>query len=313
VLLCLSVTFFLLLALLMLHMLTIRSCWFAVLKKTKVEAHGDFILGLVSPKEYKDTVAELKGSRTNRVFEFFKIKAPERVGFAKHREAAERKAAALAAAEADADETATSPRAAPERASKRGAPAAATATAEGRARKKRGGRPADSPPSPKRTRVVDVETGLVEDVIAVVPLRSAAPSAEAGEEAGGPLLVPLSPKEKDNDDDSDVRIVSSVGDTPRGHNPTAFGPEAPQDEGKSSSTSTSSSSSSSEGTEQSASPLATVAKKDDFVAVAEEDEEEEPDSSSYRVTPEEPRAAAVLLQVPAEAKLISGKRFASWA
>jgi hypothetical protein len=71
-----------------------------VLKKRKVEAHGDFILGPVSPKEYKDTVAELKGSRTNQVFEFFK---PECVGFAKHREAAERKAAALAAAEADAD------------------------------------------------------------------------------------------------------------------------------------------------------------------------------------------------------------------
>jgi hypothetical protein len=38
-----------------------------------VEAHGDFILGPVSPKEYKDTVAELNESRTNRVFEFFKI------------------------------------------------------------------------------------------------------------------------------------------------------------------------------------------------------------------------------------------------
>jgi hypothetical protein len=279
-----------------------------VLKKRKVEAHGDFILGPVSPKEYKDTIAELNGSRTNRVFEFFKVNAPERFGFAKHREAAERKAAALAAAEADAGETATSPRAAPKRAGKRGAPTAATATTEGRARKKRGGRPADSPPSPKKTRVVDVETGLVENVIAAVPLRSAAPSAGAGDEAGGPLLVPLSPKEKDSNDDSDVRIVSSVGDAPRGHSHTAFGPDAPQDEGKSSSTSTSSSSSSSEGTEQSASPSATVAENDDFVAVAEEDEEEEPDSSSYRVTLEEPRAAAVRLQVPVEAKLIGGKR-----
>jgi hypothetical protein len=64
---------------------------FAVLKKRKVEAHRDFILGPVSPKEYKDTVAELNGSRTNRVFEFFKIIPPERVGFAKHREAAERR------------------------------------------------------------------------------------------------------------------------------------------------------------------------------------------------------------------------------
>jgi hypothetical protein len=151
-----------------------------VLKKSKVEAHGDFILCPVSLKEYKDTIAELNGSRTNRVFKFFKINPPERVGFAKHCEAAERKAAALAAAEADADETATSPRAALKKTSKRGAPAAATATAEGRARKKRGGRPTDSPPSPKRTRVVDVETGLVEDVIAAVPLRSAAPSAGAG-------------------------------------------------------------------------------------------------------------------------------------
>jgi hypothetical protein len=145
-------------------------------------------------------------------------------------------------------------------------------------------------------------------VIAVVPLHSATPSAGAGREAGGPLLVPLSPKEKDSDDDSDIRIMSFVGDAPRGPSPVAFGPEARQDEGKSSSTSTSSSSSSSDGTEQSASPSATATKKDDFVAAAEEDEEEEPDSSSYRVTPEEPRAAAVRLQVPAEAKLIGGKK-----
>jgi hypothetical protein len=177
-----------------------------------VEAHGDFILGPVSPKEYKDTVAELNGSRTNRVFEFFKITPPERVGFAKHRDAAEKKAAAVAAAEADAEETATSPRAAPQKTGRRSAPAAATAAAEGKARKKRGGRPADSPPSPKRTRVVDVETGLVEDVIAAVPLRAAAPSdvpsAMAGTGAAGPLLVPLSPQEKDSDDDNDVRIVT---------------------------------------------------------------------------------------------------------
>jgi hypothetical protein len=279
-----------------------------VLKKRKVEAHGDFILGLVSPKEYKETAAELNGSRTNRVFEFFKVNAPERIGFAKHHEAAERKAAALAAAEADTGETTTSPRAAPKRAGKRNAPAVATATAEGRARKKRGGRPAKSPPSPKRTRIIDIKTGVVEDVIAAVPLCSAPPSAEAGEEAGGPLLVPLSSKEKDSDNDIDVRIMSSVGDAPRGHNPTAFGPDAPQDEGKSSSTSTRSSSSLSESTEQSASPSATVAEKYDFVAAAEEDEEEELDSSSYRVTPEEPRAAVVRLQVPVEAKLIGGKQ-----
>jgi hypothetical protein len=111
-----------------------------VLKKRKVEAHGDFILGPVSPKEYKDTVAELNGSQTNRVFEFFKISPPERVGYAKHCEAAEKKVVALAAAEADAEETATSPRAAPKKTGRRGAPAAATATVEGEARKKRGGR-----------------------------------------------------------------------------------------------------------------------------------------------------------------------------
>jgi hypothetical protein len=65
-----------------------------VLKKRNMEDHGDFILGPMSPKEYKDIVAELNGSLMNRVFEFFKVTAPERIGFAKHREAAERKAAA---------------------------------------------------------------------------------------------------------------------------------------------------------------------------------------------------------------------------
>jgi hypothetical protein len=204
-----------------------------VLRRRKVEAHGDFILGPVSPKEYKDTVAELNGSRTNRVFEFFKITPPERVGFAKHREAAEKKAAAVAAAEADAEETATSLRATPQKTGRRSAPATATAAAEGKARKKRGGQPADSPSSPKRTRVVDVKTGLVEDVIAAVPLRAAAPldvpsgvpSARAGQGAAGPLLVPLSPSEKDSDDDSDVRIVSSVGDAPRKPSPAPSAPK----------------------------------------------------------------------------------------
>jgi hypothetical protein len=51
-----------------------------------------------------------------------------------------------------------------------------------------------------------------------------------------------------------------------------------------------------------------VVEKDGFAAAAEEDGEEEPDSSSYRETPEEPRATAVRLQVPAEAKLIGGKQ-----
>jgi hypothetical protein len=59
--------------------LTTHTFRLAVLKR-KVEDHSDFILGPVSPKEYKETVAELNGSRTNRVFEFFKIVAPERVG-----------------------------------------------------------------------------------------------------------------------------------------------------------------------------------------------------------------------------------------
>jgi hypothetical protein len=99
----------------------------------------------------QEAVAKLNGSRTNRVFEFFKIVVLERVGFAKHRKAAERKAAALAAADAEAGETATSLRTASTRKTgTRNAPAAAaTAAAEGKARKKRGGRPADSPRRPK--------------------------------------------------------------------------------------------------------------------------------------------------------------------
>jgi hypothetical protein len=138
---------------------------------------------------------------------------------------------------------------------------------------------------------VDVETGVIGTVITVVPLHSAAPSGGAGKETCEPLLVPLSPKEKDRDEDSDVRIVSSVGEAFRGRSPTALGHKAPRDEGKSSSTSTNSSSSSSENTEQSASPSATGAKEDDLITTAEEDEkEEEPESSNYRVTPEERQA-----------------------
>jgi hypothetical protein len=74
---------------------------------------------------------------------------------------------------------------------------------------------------------VDVKTGVVEDVIAAMPLRSAAPSVGADEETGGPLLMPLSPKEKDSDDDSDVRIVSSVGEACLDRSPATFGVEAP--------------------------------------------------------------------------------------
>jgi hypothetical protein len=285
------------------------------LKNRKVEDHDDFILGPMSPKEYKDTVAELNGSRTNRMFEFFKFTAPERLGFAKHREAAERKAAALAAAEADAGETATSPHAGgvpSKKTSKKTAlAAAATATTEGKARKKRGARPTSSPPLAKRTRVVDVETGTVGTVIAVVPLRSAAPSGGGGEKAGGPLLVPLSPKEKDSDEESDVRIVSSVGEVPCGRSPPPLGDEAPCDEGKTSLASTNSSSSSSENTGQSASPLAMGGEKYCFVTEAEEEEageEEDPESSNYRVTPEGSQAAATCLQIPTETKLIGGKQ-----
>jgi hypothetical protein len=46
--------------------------------------HGDFILGPVSPKEYKNTVAVLNGSHTNRMFEFFKVIMPERLGSTMH-------------------------------------------------------------------------------------------------------------------------------------------------------------------------------------------------------------------------------------
>jgi hypothetical protein len=78
----------------------------------------------------------------------------------------------------DAGETATSPRtggALPKKTRKKNALATATTVAaEGKARKKRGARPTSSPPLTKRTRVVDVETGVVGIVIAAVPLRSAA-------------------------------------------------------------------------------------------------------------------------------------------
>jgi hypothetical protein len=122
--------------------------------------------------------------------------------------------------------------------------------------------------------------------------------------------MPLSPKEKDNDDESDVRIVSSVGDAPRGRSPPPLGDEAPCDEGKTSSASTSSSNSS-ENTGQSASSLATGGEKGCFVAEAEEEKAEEdkdPESSNYRITPEDPQAVATRLQILAETKLIGGKQ-----
>jgi hypothetical protein len=149
--------------------------------------------------------------------------------------------------------------------------------AEGKARKKRGAHLTSSPPLAKRTRIVDVETDTVGTVIAVVPLCSAAPSRGGGEKAGGPLLVPLSPKEKDSDEESDVRIMSSVGEAPHCRSPPPLGDEAPCDEGKTSSASTSSSSSSTENTGQSTSPSATGGEKDCFIAEAKEEEAEEED------------------------------------
>jgi hypothetical protein len=124
-----------------LRVMTAHACPLTVLKKRMVDDNSDFIPGPVSPKEYKDTVAELNGSCTNRVFEFFKVTTSERISFAKHREAAERKAAALDAADADAGETATSPRAAPmKKTSRKATPVAAATTAtKGKAQKKRGG------------------------------------------------------------------------------------------------------------------------------------------------------------------------------
>jgi hypothetical protein len=180
------------------------------------------------------------------------------------------------------------------------------AATEGKARKKWGARPTSSPPVAKKTRFVDLDTGVVGTVIAVVPLRVIAPSGSGGGETGGPLLVPLSSKEKDNDDDSDVWVVSSVGNASRDRSPPTFSHEAPCNEGKSSSASNGSSSSSTENTGQSASPSATGAEKDDIVAEAEE--EDDPESSNYRVTPEEPQVAAARLQIPSKAKLIGGKQ-----
>jgi hypothetical protein len=232
------------------------------------------------------------------------------IDFAKHPEAVERKAVALAAAEVDIAETATSPRtgsALLKKTTKRTAPAAATTAAvEGKARKKRGARQTNLSPTAKMTRFVDLDTGAMGTIIVVVPLRAAVPSRSGGGETGGPLLVPLSPKEKDNDDDSDVRVVSSVGDAPRDRSPTTLVHEAPSDEGKSCSVSSGSSSSSTENTGQSAYPSATGAEKDNYVA--EDEEEDEPESTNNRVTLEEPQAIAARLQILPKAKLIGGKQ-----
>jgi hypothetical protein len=71
-----------------------------------------------------------------------------------------------------------------------------------------------------------------------------------------------------------------------------------------------SSTSSTENTGQTASPLATSAEKDDFVAEVEE--EEEPKRSNYRVTLEEPQAAAARLQIPSMVNWIGGKQIRFW-
>jgi hypothetical protein len=117
--------------------------------------------------------------------------------------------------------------------------------------------------------------------------------------------VPLSPKEKDNDDDSDVRVVSSVGDAPRDRSPRPSAtkplvmkanpvrrPAVCQVHQRS--------------TSQSASPSATSAEKDD--SGAEVEEEDEPESNNYRVTLEAPQVAAAQIQIPSKAKLIGGKQ-----
>jgi hypothetical protein len=183
--------------------------------------------------------------------------------------------------------------------------AAATSTAEGKAQKKCGTRPTSSPPAAKKTPLVDLDTSVVTTVISVVHLYAAAPSGNEGAATGGPLLVPWSPKEKDSDDDSDVRVVSSVGDAPHDRSPPDFEHEAPCDEGKSSSASSGSPGSSSENTGQSASPPATATEKDDSNPEAKE--EEELVSSNYRVTPEEPQEVIARLQIPPKARLIGGK------
>jgi hypothetical protein len=153
-------------------------------------------------------MAELNSSRMNRVFEFFKVTTAERVGFAKHREAAESKAAALVVTGADTAEISTSPHVGgvpSKKTTKRTATTAATtAAAKGKARKKWGARPTSLPPAAKKMWFVDLDTDGVRTVTATVPLRVAAPSGSGGgRKTGGPLLVPLSPKE-DSDDDSDV-------------------------------------------------------------------------------------------------------------
>jgi hypothetical protein len=123
--------------------------------------------------------------------------------------------------------------------------------------------------------------------------------------------VPLSPKEKDNDEESDIRIMSSVGDAPHGRSPPPLDEEASCDEGRTSSASTSSSSSSSENTSESASPSATGGEKDCFSAEVEEEEaeeEEDPDSSNCRVTPEDPQATTFRLQILTETTQIGEKQ-----
>lgn len=137
------------------------------------------------------------------------------------------------------------------------------------------------------------------------PLRSVAPSSGDAEAGIGSLLVPLSLKERESDEDSDVKVVSSVGDAPRDRSPLNLSPQAPSDKDKSNSSSTDTSDVSSDSIEQSTSPSAVASENDR--SNLEGDEEDEPESSNYRVTPEEPKKATDHLGVPAETKLIDGK------
>jgi hypothetical protein len=137
-----------------------------------------------------------------------------------------------------------------------------------------------------KTRFVDLDTGVTSTIIADVPFRAAAPATSGDATTSGPLLVPWSPKEKESDEDSNVKVVSSVTFDPFDRSSQDSEWQAPCDEGQTSSASSGSSASSSEGTSQSASPSAMGAEENDSAPEAEE--EDEPESSNYRVMPEGP-------------------------
>jgi hypothetical protein len=121
---------------------------FSVLKKRKVEKHGDFILDPISPKEYKDMMVELNGSPTNHMFGFFKIVSLERVGFSKI--AKQQKGRPLCLLLPAPVRTSPLVGGAVTKKTSKKAPssAAATAAVEGKARKKCSARPTGSPQWP---------------------------------------------------------------------------------------------------------------------------------------------------------------------